>query len=191
MTRYEMRCSRGYARDRRREFAERLRARHEREDAQETSHAGGGRAGHRGRHGRRSGIPVRRGAGACQGRGGTHYMRPTRDPVTVRVYSIAAGAHVYSFGRRGEGPGEFRISRLCGLAFDPDGQALGESVWVSFEIFRVGASKVGSTSSRSLFTTQPLPWRFSETRCSPGPTGITVSAPGAEPSSVRRTSMFR
>lgn len=51
---------------------------------------------------------------------------------TVRVFDHR-GKHVVSIGGRGEGPGEFRSSLLCGLAFDPDGR-----LWVnqafSFEI---------------------------------------------------------
>ena len=59
---------------------------------------------------------------------------------TVRVFDYS-GTHVYSFGGRGEGPGEFTIPRLCGLAFDPDGR-LWVNQMVSFEIFRVGAGAV-------------------------------------------------
>lgn len=59
---------------------------------------------------------------------------------TVRVFDDG-GTHVYSFGGRGEGPGEFTVSRLCGLAFDPDGR-LWVNQMISFEIFRVGAEAV-------------------------------------------------
>lgn len=56
---------------------------------------------------------------------------------TVRVFEHR-GSHLYSIGGPGEGPGEFRISRLCGLAFDLDGR-LWVNQLISFEIFDVGA----------------------------------------------------
>lgn len=66
-------------------------------------------------------------------------------PREVRVFD-QRGIHVYSFGGRGEGPGEFRISLLCGLAFDPDGR-LWVNQTVSFEIFRVGAARADHLES--------------------------------------------
>ena len=94
--------------------------------------------------------------------------------LTVRVFDYS-GTHVYSFGGRGEGPGEFRIPILCGLAFDPDGR-LWVNQTVSFEIFRVGAAGVDYLESfvvRDGATTA---------RCGnpmfAGPTGITVARRG-------------
>jgi len=94
--------------------------------------------------------------------------------LTVRVFDHR-GTHVYSFGRRGEGPGEFRIPILCGLAFDPDGR-LWVNQTVSFEIFRVGVASVDYLESfvvRDGATTA---------RCGnpmfAGPTGITVARRG-------------
>ena len=50
---------------------------------------------------------------------------------TVRVFDHR-GKHVVSIGGRGEGPGEFRLPLLCGLAFDPDGR-LWVNQTISFE----------------------------------------------------------
>ena len=95
-------------------------------------------------------------------------------PRMVRVYDHR-GTHVYSFGGRGEGPGEFNIPVLCGLAFDPDGR-LWVNQMMSFEIFRIGAGGgeyVGSFVVRDVETTglcgNPM---FA------GPTGITVPRRG-------------
>lgn len=93
---------------------------------------------------------------------------------TVRVFD-RRGAHVYSFGGRGEGPGEFRISRLCGLAFDPDGR-----LWVnqlfSFEIFRVGAS--GGKHVESFVVHDPTTMALCGNPMFAGPGGITVPRRG-------------
>ncbi len=93
---------------------------------------------------------------------------------TVRVFEHR-GSHLYSIGGPGEGPGEFRISRLCGLAFDPDGR-LWVNQLISFEIFDVGAdggAYFGSFAVRDSPTValcgNPL---FA------GPTGITVPRRG-------------
>lgn len=94
--------------------------------------------------------------------------------LTVRVFD-QRGTHVYSFGGRGEGPGEFRIPILCGLAFDPDGR-LWVNQAVSFEIFNVadaGVDYIASFVVRDPATTA---------RCGnpifAGPTGITVPRRG-------------
>ena len=93
---------------------------------------------------------------------------------TVRVFD-RRGAHVYNFGGRGEGPGEFRISRLCGLAFDPYGR-----LWVnqlfSFEIFRVGAS--GGEHVESFVVHDPATMALCGNPMFAGPGGITVPRRG-------------
>lgn len=93
---------------------------------------------------------------------------------TVRVFDHR-GTHLYSFGGRGEGPGEFRISRLCGLAFDPDGR-----LWVnqlfSFEIFRVGAS--GGEHVESFVVHDDTTTALCGNPMFAGPTGITVPRRG-------------
>ena len=93
---------------------------------------------------------------------------------TVRVFDHR-GTHVHSFGGRGEGPGEFRISLLCGLAFDPDGR-LWVNQAVSFEIFRVGAG--GVNFIESFVVRDGATSGLCGNPMFAGPTGITVPRRG-------------
>ena len=94
--------------------------------------------------------------------------------LTIRVFDHR-GTHVYSFGGRGEGPGEFRLPLLCGLVFDPDGR-----LWVnhlgSWEIFRVGAE--GADHLESFGVRDPTTTGLCGNPMFAGPTGITVSRRG-------------
>lgn len=93
---------------------------------------------------------------------------------TVRVFDHR-GRHVVSFGGRGEGPGEFRVPLLCGLAFDPDGR-LWVNQTISFEIFRVGAGSVSYLES--FVVRDPGATPLCGNPMFAGPTGITVPRRG-------------
>lgn len=93
---------------------------------------------------------------------------------TVRVFDHR-GRHVVSFGGRGQGPGEFRVPLLCGLAFDPDGR-LWVNQTISFEIFRVGAGRVSYLES--FVVRDPGTTPLCGNPMFAGPTGITVPRRG-------------
>ena len=95
-------------------------------------------------------------------------------PRMIRVFD-SNGTHVRSFGGPGRGPGEFRIWRLCGLAFDPDGR-LWVNQMMSFEIFRVGASRVEFVES--FVVDDSATGGMCGNPMFAGPTGITVPRRG-------------
>ena len=93
---------------------------------------------------------------------------------TVRVFEHRGG-HLYSIGGPGEGPGEFRIRHLCGLALDPDGR-LWVNQLISFEIFEVGAD--GGAYFGSLVVRDGATAALCGNPMFAGPTGITVPRRG-------------
>ncbi len=93
---------------------------------------------------------------------------------TVRVFEHR-GSHLYSIGGPGEGPGEFRISRLCGLAFDLDGR-LWVNQLISFEIFDVGAD--GAAYFGSFAVRDGATAALCGNPMFAGPTGVTVPRRG-------------
>ncbi|MCY3809869.1 MAG: hypothetical protein OXG58_10695 [Gemmatimonadetes bacterium] len=93
---------------------------------------------------------------------------------TVRVFEHR-GSHLYSIGGPGEGPGEFKIRHLCGLALDPDGR-LWVNQLISFEIFEVRAD--GGAYFGSLVVRDGATAALCGNPMFAGPTGITVPRRG-------------